>query len=263
MAYDLAYLGSNLNERTRKATHDFAVEMTQIASKMAGNGTLNSSMTFVQYWQAGLRILDREANEACKFVYNLTEQHTGEPFTQVEFCVGRMCENMMLAVSEKAGQAGRLGGGYGDIVNNRMRVEMEAKRDNLLADFKNGMMGSERLKKDPLLNVINNQTNSPGAIQQVGIGDNFSQAAFTQNHHELIAAIDRALASSEFTQLNQDQRDAVSDTAMVVKEEASKGAPDVGKLKRWGARLVDLSKDVGMKVATGEIVHLLNAMFGG
>ena len=261
MAYDPNYLGQNLTERTRKATHDFAFEMTQIASKMAGNGTLNSSMTFVQYWQAGLRVLDREANEACKFVYNLTEQHTGEPCKQVEFCVGRMCENMMLAVSEKAGQAGKLGGGYGDIVN-RMRVEMEAKRDNLLADFKNGMMGSERLKKDPLLNVINTQTNSPGAIQQVGIGDNFSQSAFTQNHHELVNAIDRALASNEFTRLNQDQKDAFSDTAVVVKEEASKLTPDVGKLKRWGTRLVDLSKDIGMKVAAGEIVHLLNSMFG-
>ena len=99
MAYDPSYLGQNLTERTRKATHDFAVEMTQIASRMAGNGTLNSSMTFVQYWQAALRVLEREANEACKFVYNLTEQHTGEPYNQVEFCVRRMCENMMLNVS--------------------------------------------------------------------------------------------------------------------------------------------------------------------
>jgi hypothetical protein len=262
MAYDSNYLGQNLTERTRKATHDFAVEMTQIASKMAGNGTLNSSMTFVQYWQAGLRILDREANEACKFVYNLTEEHTGDPYKQAEFCVGRMCENIILAVSEKAGHAGKLGGGYGDIVS-RMRVEMEAKRDNLLADFKNGMLGSERLKKDPLLNVINNQTNSPGAIQQVGIGDNFSQSAFTQHHQELVKAIDRALASIEFIQLNQEQKDAFSDTAMVVKEEVSKPTPDVGKLKRWGGRLVELSKDIGMKVASGEIVHLLNSMFGG
>ena len=76
-------------------------------------------------------------------------------------------------------------------------------------------------------------------------------------------AIDRALASPEFTQLNQSQKDAFSDTALVVKEEAAKATPDVGKLKRWGTRLVDLSKDIGMKVAAGEIVHLLNSMFGG
>jgi hypothetical protein len=241
MAYDSAYLGSNLNERTRKATHDFAVEMAQIASRMAGNGTLNSSMTFVQYWQAGLRVLEREANDACKFVYSLTEQHTGEPYNQVEYCVHRMVENMMDAIGQKAVQAGALGGAYGDIVN-RMRGEMTAKRDNLLADFKNGMMGTERLRKDPVLNVINNQTNSPGAVQQVGIGDNFSQTAFVQNHQELVSAIERALASNEFAELEQSQRDAFSDIAVVVKEEASKPHPDVGRLKRWGSRLVDLSK---------------------
>lgn len=261
MAYDANYLGQSLTERTRKATHDFAVEMSQILSKMAGNGTVNSSMTFVQFWQAGLKVLEREANEACKFVYNLTEQHTGEPYNQVAYCVGRMVDNMMQAVGEKVGHMGALGGSYGDIVN-RMHGEMIAKRDNLLADFKNGMMGSERLKKDPLLNVINNQTNSPGAIQQVGIGDKFSQAAFTQNHNELVTAIDRALSSAEFAQLAQDKKDAFSDTAVVVKEEALKQTPDVGKLKRWGGRLIDLSKDIGMKVAAADIVHLLGKMFG-
>jgi hypothetical protein len=42
-----------------------------------------------------------------------------------------------------------------------------------------------------------------------------------------------------------------------------KAQPDVGKLRRWGSRLVDLSKEVGMKVVAGEIVHLLGSMFGG
>jgi hypothetical protein len=32
------------------------------------------------------------------------------------------------------------------------------------------MMGSGRLKKDPVVGVINNQINSPGGVQQVGIG---------------------------------------------------------------------------------------------
>jgi hypothetical protein len=59
-----------------------------------------------------------------------------------------------------------------------------------------------------------------------------------------------------------DQKDAFSDTAVVVKEEALKQTPDEGKLKRWGGRLIDLSKDIGMKVAAAEIVHLLGKMFG-
>jgi hypothetical protein len=50
MTYDPLYLGQNLTSRTRKATQDFGVEMAQVTAKMAANGTLNSSMTFQQFW---------------------------------------------------------------------------------------------------------------------------------------------------------------------------------------------------------------------
>jgi hypothetical protein len=63
-------------------------------------------------------------------------------------------------------------------------------------------------------------------------------------------------------QLQPTQKEAYSDTALVVKEQAAKRSPDAGKLKRWGICLVDLGRDLGMKVATAEIVHLLAKMFG-
>jgi hypothetical protein len=50
---------------------------------------------------------------------------------------------------------------------------------------------------------------------------------------------------------------------LVVKDEVAKSQPDAGKLKRWGGRLVEVGKDLGMKVATAEIVHMLAKMFGG
>ena len=34
-----------------------------------------------------------------------------------------------------------------------------------MRDFTHGMLGDERMKKDGVVNIINNQTNSPGAIQ--------------------------------------------------------------------------------------------------
>jgi hypothetical protein len=160
-------------------------------------------------------------------------------------------------------RANRLGI-HGSIVPNQLNVIHHGlidKRARLTDDFKHGMRGSERLKKDPLVSV--NQTNSPGAIQQVGIGDNFSQTAFNKNHQELINAIDRALASKEFTGLNRDQQEVFGDTAAVVKEEAAKAEPDVGKLKRWGIRLGSLAKEFGMSVASTELVELLNIIFGG
>ncbi|GGI23829.1 hypothetical protein [Bradyrhizobium guangdongense] len=166
----------------------------------------------------------------------------------------------MAEITEKADRLG-LGAVTANHIH-KVRTKLDRLKEQAMADFSHGMQGSERLKKDPVVSVINHQTNSPGAIQQVGIGDIFSQTAFTQNHNELAATIDRALVSQEFAQLSPEQKEAFSDTAAVVKEEAVKAEPDVGKLKRWGRRLVDLGKDLGMKVATAEIAHLLAKMFG-
>ena len=262
MSDEIAFIGRNLNARTAKALEDFQVETTRIMREAAAAGVLHSSRTFIQFWQAGLAILEREMNSAMQFVYNATGEHTAEVYDQIAYCSNQMLERIVGDLRQKAATNDQaFGGGYAEIVN-RMLTAMQEKRDLLLDNFKHGMMGDHRLKKDPLVNVINTQTNSPGAIQQVGIGDNFSQTAFNKNHHELVIAIDRALSSAEFNKLGQEQKDAFSDTAAIVKEEAAKAQPDVGKLKRWGTRLVELSKDLGMKVAAGEIVHLLNSMFG-
>ncbi|WP_315718130.1 MULTISPECIES: hypothetical protein [unclassified Bradyrhizobium] len=263
MPDEIAYICRNLNARTLKTVEDFQKEVSQIMSEATLAGALHNSRTFIRFWEVGVQLLERDINSAIQFVYNHTGQHTGEVYDQVAYCSSQMVERILQDVRARAGVNDQaFGGGYAEIVD-RMQTAMQEKRERLLDDFKHGMIGSERLKKDAVVNVINNQTNSPGAIQQVGVGDNFSQQAFAQNHQELVLAIEKALASQEFAELQQDQKEAYSDTALVVKEEAAKAQPDAGKLKRWGRRLVDLGRDLGMKVATAEIVNLLAKMFGG
>jgi hypothetical protein len=258
---DLEYLGRSLNTRSYAAAEAFGIAKSTIMATAAAHGALGSGRTLLQFQEKALSIFTEKANGAAQFTYNLTETNDGEVAKQLDYCMSRMVEMISASVSEGSGRLG-IGGAIPATQANKTKDLLVEKKNQLMDDFTHGMMGSEKLKKDPLLNVINHQTNSPGAIQQVGIGDNFSQTAFTQNHNELVTAIDRALVSTEFTQLKQDQKDAFTDTAVVVKEEASKPTPDVGKLKRWGGRLVDLSKDIGMKVAAAEIVHLLGKMFG-
>jgi len=227
----------------------------------AQNGSLASGRTLMLFEQEALIVFTEKANEAAQFVYNLTETTDGEAANQLEYCLGRMAD---MIANDVDGGISRLGitGGIGAIQANKAREKLNERKIQLIDDFRHGMMGSGRLKKDPLVNVINTQTNSPGATQQVGIGDNFSQSVFNQTHNELVAAIDRALSSSELAQLRPEQKEAFSDTALVLKDEAVKAQPDVGKLKRWGTRLVSLGRDVGMRVATAEIAHFLSKMFG-
>jgi hypothetical protein len=153
------------------------------------------------------------------------------------------------------------GGGYAEIVD-RMQTAMREKWERLLDDFKHGMMGSERLKKDPVVSIVSNQTNSPGAVQQIGVGE-FSQSALVQNHQSLVDAVNKALASPEFAKLEPSQKEGFKDVADKLLDEAKKEKPEPGKLKRWGHRLGELATQLGLHVAATEIVHLVGSMFPG
>jgi hypothetical protein len=68
--------------------------------------------------------------------------------------------------------------------NSPARQRPSLLRYRILDDFKNGMLGSERLKKDSVESIIYSQTNSPGAVQQVSVS-NFSQQAYVQQQRSL------------------------------------------------------------------------------
>jgi hypothetical protein len=262
MSDEIAYVGRNLNARTIKAVEDFQKEVSRILSEATMAGALHSSRTFIRFWEAGVEILEREINSAIQFAYNHTGQHTGEVYDQVAYCSSQMVERILQAVRTRAGMNDRaFGGGYGEIVD-RMQAAMREKREWLLDDFKHGMMGSKRLKKDPVVSIVSNQTNSPGAVQQIGVGE-FSQSAFVQNHQPLVDAVNKALASPDFAKLEPAQKEGFKDVADTLLDEAKKEKPDPGKLKRWGHRLGELASQLGLHVAATEIVHIVGSMFPG
>lgn len=260
MAFDTAYLGRSLDNRLPDVYETVTREVKALQNKHAAAGRLKSGATLIAFEDIATNLFKSSVSDASKFTFEFTGGHEPEALAYLQNFANRVQQIIMAEITEKAERLG-----LGAVAINhleKVRTKFDRFREQALADFSHGMQGSQRLKKDPVVSVINNQTNSPGATQQIGIGDNFSQVVFSESHNELLTAIDRALASAELAQLTQDQRDAFNDIAVVVKEEASKAIPDVGKLRRWGGRLVELSKDIGMKVATAEIVHLLAKIFG-
>lgn len=252
MAYDLAYLGRQLNDRARKAGEDFGIEMANMLARAGVNG-VNSSRTYLQVSAAGKTIAEREINSAIQFAYNYTNEHDGEVYEQVAYCAKQIVDKIMMVARSRNTPVG------GEIVN-KMEVALCDQKDIILDNFKHGMMGSDKLKNDGVINVV--QSNSPNAVVQVGSG-NFNQSAYNQNHQSLVQEIERALASQEFATLKDDDKVSVQDIAEVVKEEAAKPTPEPGKLKRWGDRLVKITEDVGLKVVSGTIAGILLKMYTG
>ena len=172
MAYDIQYLGHNLNERARRAAEKFGTEIADTLAQAGVNG-VNSSRIYLHFSSVAMVILEREVNDAIQFAYNYTDEHDGEVFDQVSYCAKQIVDKIMGLARARNTPVG------GEIIN-KMEVALRERKEFLLENFRHGMIGSQKLKKDPVVNIVSNQINSPGAVQQIGAGD-FSQKAFVQN----------------------------------------------------------------------------------
>ncbi|MGY4291507.1 hypothetical protein ACVWXO_010773 [Bradyrhizobium sp. LM2.7] len=256
---DNDYLTRHLAGRVSDLRDLIGHRLEVIMRRNAADGRLASGASLVMFTDEASSTFEQAYADALQFAFSATGGHEKDTVAQLNLCGSEMISAVMAQATERANRLGIAG----PIVPQQldvMRHKLEDKHKRLTDDFAHGIQGNERLKKDPLVNVVNN--NSPGTIQQVGIG-NFSQSAFLQNNTELVNAIDQALASEEFKALDADTQATLHDTAEVLKGEASRINPDPGKLKRWGGRLVQMCNDVGIKVGGHALAQVLIKMFGG
>jgi hypothetical protein len=257
---EITYVDRNLERRVDELGKSVEAAVNAMMRKHAATGQLMSGATITALKQEALKALTQEFSRAAQFTYNrLGNVESSACVAMDVFC--QKAEFVIVHVLK------RLAPGVGlapvDIEPHILQItdELKIKSHHLLDDFSQGMLGDEKLKKEPSVSIVNTQTNSPGAIQQVG--SNFNQSAFNQNHQSLVQEIDKALASPQFAALKPEEQLEVRDLADAVKLEAEKAAPDVGKLKRWGDKLVKVSEDVGLKVVSGTIAGLLLKMYTG
>ena len=83
-------------------------------------------------------------------------------------------------------------------------------------DFRHGIAGDAKLKKDPFVSVVSNISNSPSAVVQTAVGDQ-NQQSMQQQSSEIRQAIDDMLASDEFKNLDETNRTVIQDTADVAR----------------------------------------------
>jgi hypothetical protein len=258
MAFDTAYLGRSLDNRLPDVYEAVTREVKALQNKYAAAGRLQSGATLIAFEDIATNLLKTTIADASKFTFEFTGGHEPEALVYLKNFAGRVQHTIMSEVTEKADRLG-----LGDVTANhlhKVRTKLDRFREQALEDFSHGMQGSERLKKDPVVNAVINQSNSPGAVAQVGAGT-FSQTAFTQQQNQLIQAIDHAMNSPEFAALNPEQQQGFRDIADVVKAEASSAKPNTGKLQRWGKTLVTFAADVGMRVASSTIAQVLVKIF--
>jgi hypothetical protein len=146
-----------------------------------------------------------DALDAAQFTFNSSEDTGFEVTNALKYCMGRVVDMIGQEISQPNGLSNSAHSDTYATIVNRTKVKLAEKRDSLIDDYFNGMMGNQRMKKDPTINIV--QNNSPGAVQQ--IGSNFNQSAYNQSHQSLVQVIDQALASPEFAALGAEPTGAV------------------------------------------------------
>lgn len=258
MSDKMAYLGRSLDSRLPDVYEAVTREVNAMQAKHAASGRLQSGATLIAFEEIASNVLKSSIAEASKFTFEFTGGHEPEALAYLKNFAGRVQQMVMAEISEKADRL-NLGAVTAQHLE-KVRGKLDRFREQALDDFSHGMQGSERLKRDAVVNAVINQSNSPGAVAQVGAGT-FSQSAFTQQQHQLVEVIDQAINSPEFAALDPEKQQGFRNIADVVKAEASLAKPDTAKLQWWGKTLVTFATDVGMKLASSTIAQVLVKIF--
>jgi hypothetical protein len=138
------------------------------------------------------------------------------------------------------------------------RNEMNRLIRDTLDDFRHGFVGGNRLtKNDPLVNVISNITNSPGAVLQSGVSNVQNATAATFAADAVRSALTQLLNSQEVQSLPPDDKQSFVDVAEVLRDELDKPQPDKSKILRWGGRLIGMAQQLGIAVVASGLSHVL------
>jgi hypothetical protein len=128
--------------------------------------------------------------------------------------------------------------------------------DAVVDGFRHGMIGEEKLKQDPVVNISTTVNHSKDVVIQNAVGDNNRQSV---EQRSLLDALDKLLGSQEFKNLTEQNRLAIQDMVDVLRSEVTKQDAEQDKVGRWGSRLIELLKQVGLHTAAHTITHLLFA----
>jgi hypothetical protein len=261
MAIDEDYLARALTRRAAETKLNYEKSIEALMRKNAASGILASSMTLQKMEQLAVEHLTKGFNGAATFSFSLTGSHGPEVAVYLKRLVETVKADIVSFLERRALNTGLKAPLIEQQVG-RVVLALNAKAEHLIDDFTHGMMDNGKMKKDPLVSLVANQTNSPGAVQQLGVGD-FSQNAFIQNHHALVEVIDRVMASEEFQALDGNQKAVFRDYADSLKDEAANPNLDAGRLRRWSERLLNFAKEAGLKLAADALAQVLSKIFVG
>jgi hypothetical protein len=133
----------------------------------------------------------------------------------------------------------------------RVRKALVTARENIVGDFRFGVVEGKQMASGPVQNVVTIQNVSESIISIVQAGH------LTSNYQELGRRLAETLKSDEVERVAPADKEEVSDLAGIVKDKLAKASPDRGRLRRGIERLSKALGGFGASVASGTLSKLI------
>jgi hypothetical protein len=194
---DDGYLGRRLERIMTDALQEAQKQVNRLRSELSGRGTL-----YPQCERAVTEVLAKALQSMAKIAFSISGSTSDAAACQLEQAGGRLADSITEWLQNLFKNQGMPGGPPGGMLP-ALGAALHDKVQHAVDDFRHGMVGEEKLKQDPLVNIVNTVTNSPGTVLQNAVGANNQQSAQQQS---LLGALDGLVTSEEFNRLREEDR---------------------------------------------------------
>lgn len=254
---DIAYLKRAFQRLSDEAVQAVQDERTKVMANAAKHGVLQSGGMLGSVKDEYIRAGSQTAEKMVRLAFEVTGS-TAQPVCDT---VEQGLRSLRDTLSNELAQFFRVQGAFApptttDALANDFLHTMDKRITAIVDDLRYGIAGGARLSKDPLVSVISNITNSPGAVVQGGVG-NVQHVVTSGASNNIRSALTQFMASAEVQGLSAENRQSLADVAEVIEGELQNPKPDASKVGRWGKRLIDLAERLGIAVAASGLSHVL------
>jgi hypothetical protein len=198
---DFDYLTRRLDRIADDALVEAQKAVMEIQADATRKGALGNSRVYLFYDEAIGKTLKSTLERLTSVAFSVCGETTEEAAKAVETSAFKFVDAATTWLERKFKTEGAAFGFSGPPIET-LRATLLKMVDDGVDDFRHGMSGDTRLKKDPLVSVVSTITNSPNAIQQTALGDS-NQLSIQQQAPALLNAVNELLKSPEAKSLNE------------------------------------------------------------
>jgi hypothetical protein len=246
------YLDQRLPSIAEEALKAAKIAVNQIRSVAAGNNQLGNSRLWLQYDPPIQREFENALNTAARLISEIAGSAASEYAGHLEKLASGLIEQIIQWREEGRGK-----GRYND--NNglnahidRVRVALTRAKDNIIGDFRFGVVEGRQMASNPVQNVLTIQNVRDSIINVVQTGH------LSGKYEDVARQLADILKSAEVEHLPTEAKEEVAALADIVKDELSKApSPNQGKVLRGITLLGNALRRLGANTASATIAKLI------